>query len=44
MKALVCKGLGTAALILDTTDPAGAKHMSFQIKGFKSDVMLCCNY
>ena len=38
VKALVCKDLGTAALILDTTDPAAAKRLSFQIKGFKQDV------
>ena len=34
VKALVCKNMD----ILDTTDPAAAKRLSFQIKGFKQDV------
>ena len=37
VKALVCKDLGTAAHILDKTDPAAAKRLSFQVKGFKQD-------
>ena len=37
VEALVCKDLGTVAHILDKRDPAAAKRLSFQIKGFKQD-------